>query len=156
MTTDLANEQKIEQMFLSEYERPIDPKGRITLPASHRDAMGTEGAILTRGLDRCLFLFTRSQFETWREKIRSLPVADEKSRMLRRHLFSGASDATPDAQGRITLPPFLRDYAGLDGVVIVAGVDTYIEIWNKERWAAMHSRFETSGDDAAWWNELGF
>ncbi len=153
--TDMSDPPELEQMFLGHYDRPIDPKGRITLPAAFRNALGREGAVLTRGLDRCLYLFPRRQFDIWRERIRSLPITDQRSRALRRHIFAEAADATPDGQGRILLPGYLRDYAGLQSTVVIAGNDTYIEIWDAGRWAEMRAQFMASGDDAAAWDALG-
>ncbi len=152
---DPLYQQEPERMFLGEYERGVDKKGRITLPATLRDALGSETAILTRGLDRCLFLFARSSFEVWRQKIRALPMTDRQSRNLRRHIFSGAADVKPDGQGRINLPPYLRDYAELTGSAIVAGNDTYVEIWDAQRWADMRMHFEASAADAEAWDALG-
>lgn len=150
-----SNEQKPERMFLGEYERGLDSKGRITLPAAFRDELGDTGAIITRGMDRCLFLFPRDFFETWRQKIKALPLADRHSRNLRRHIFSGASDIAPDGQGRINLPVWLRQYANLDGPVIVAGNDSYVEIWDAQRWSEMRMEFEDSAADTEAWAELG-
>ena len=142
-------------MFLGEFERSLDSKGRITLPAALREPLGDDGAILTRGLDRCLVLFPRGTFEGWREKIRALPMTERRSRDLRRHVFSGAAPADPDGQGRISLPPYLRDYAGIQDAVIVAGSDTYVEIWDAQQWQVTRTRFEDSGADAAAWETLG-
>lgn len=152
---EFPNAQELEQMFLGRYDRPLDNKGRITLPAPFRDALGNEKAVLTRGLDRCLFLVPAHQFEIWRQRVRELRLADQRARVLRRHLFSEADDGTPDAQGRITLAPYLREYAGIEGAVVVAGVDTHMEIWNAQRWAEMSAQAQASGDDAAWWDEVG-
>ena len=153
--SDPPNEQKYEHMFLGEYERGLDNKGRITLPAAYREALGDSPAYLTRGLDRCLVIFPQDHFEAWRQKIRALPMTDSRSRKLRRHIFSGASQVRPDGQGRISLPVYLRKYAGIDGRVIVAGNDNYIEIWDANLWAETRSEFEDSGDDVAAWDELG-
>jgi MraZ protein len=152
---DIPNPPELEQMFLGRYDRPIDPKGRITLPAAFREALGNDGAVLTRGLDRCLYLFPRRQFAIWRERIRGLPITDQRSRALRRHIFAEAADATPDGQGRILVPGYLRDYAGLQTDVVIAGNDTYVEIWDAGRWAEMSAQFMASGDDAAAWDALG-
>ncbi|NOX62509.1 MAG: division/cell wall cluster transcriptional repressor MraZ [Chloroflexi bacterium] len=149
------NEQKYEHMFLGEYERGLDKKGRITLPAVYREALGDQGAYVTRGLDRCLVIFPQDHFETWRQKIRALPMTDSRSRKLRRHIFSGAAEIRPDGQGRISLPVYLRQYADIRNRVIVAGNDNYIEIWDADRWAEARDEFEGSGDDIAAWDELG-
>jgi len=142
-------------MFLGRHERGLDSKGRLILPAAHRDALGDDSAIVTYGLDHCLFVFPSTQFEVWRQKIRDLPLTDPLGRLLRRHIFSAADEVTPDGQGRINLLPHLRTYAGLDGQVIIAGMDNYIEIWNAQRWAEMEAISTASGDNAAAWAALG-
>lgn len=152
---EFPNAQNLEQMFLGRYERPLDNKGRMTLPAPFRDALGTDKAFLTRGLDRCLFLVPARQFEVWRQRVRQLRLGDQRARGLRRHLFAEAGDGTPDAQGRITLFPYLRQYASIEESVVVIGVDTHIEIWNAQRWAEMSAQAEASGDNASWWDEVG-
>ncbi len=143
-------------MFLGQFERGIDKKGRITLPASYRETLQQEEAVITRGLDRCLFLFPRDQFEALREKIRQKGISDPRARKFRRHFFSGAVNVKPDSMGRINIPSYLRDYAGLTGDVIVAGNDTYVEIWDAQRWKEeQHSLYEEDGISAETWEELG-
>jgi MraZ protein len=149
---DLA---KIEQMFLGEYERTLDDKGRLILPATFRDALGSRGAVVTRGLDRCVVLFPSDHFLHWREKIENLPLTSGQGRILKRHFYSGAAVANADGQGRVSIPSFLREYAGLTGAVIVSGCNTYVEIWDVQQWNEQCTRFEESGDDAAAWDALG-
>jgi len=142
-------------MFFGEYERGLDSKGRITLPAPIRETLGDEEAILTRGLDKCLFLFPKSQFEELRAKIRNIGLASREARNFRRHVFSGAAPVKPNGMGRINLPPYLREYAGLTGGVIVAGIDTYVEIWDAERWQEQRARFEEDAISVESWENLG-
>ncbi len=149
---DLA---KIEQMFLGEYERTLDDKGRLILPAAFRDALGSRGAIITRGLDRCVVLFPSDHFLQWREKIENLPLSSGQGRILKRHFYSGAAPANADGQGRISIPSFLREYASLTGAAVVSGCNTYIEIWDVQHWNEQRARFEESGDDAKAWDALG-
>ncbi|MCO6451014.1 MAG: division/cell wall cluster transcriptional repressor MraZ [Caldilineales bacterium] len=153
--TELPYEQKSEQMFLGQYERGLDPKGRITLPANYRELLGDRGAFVTRGLDRCLVIFPREDFEAWRRRIRELPMTSRRGRDLRRHIFSGAAEIIPDGQGRINLPQHLRAYASIESDVIVAGSDNYIEIWDARLWDEARTSFEASGDDVAAWETLG-
>ncbi len=149
---DLA---KIEQMFLGEHDRTLDDKGRLILPAPFRDALGNRGAVITRGLDRCVVLFPSDHFLQWRDKIEHLPLTSGQGRALKRHFYSGAAVANTDGQGRVSIPPFLREYAGLSGAVVVSGCSTYIEIWDAKQWSEQRARFEESGDDVAAWDALG-
>lgn len=149
------NEANPPRMFYGEYERGLDSKGRITLPAQIREALGDEDAILTRGLDKCLFLFPRSQFEELREKIRTIGLASREARNFRRHVFSGAAPIKPNGVGRINLPSYLRDFADLTDSVIVAGIDTYVEIWDAKRWQEQLAQFEEDAVNMESWKHLG-
>ncbi len=150
------NPPVFDRMFLGEFARGIDKKGRLTLPASFRETLGDEEAVITRGLDQCLFLFPKSQFKMLREKIRQTGITSREARKLRRLFFSGAGVVKPDGMGRINLPPYLREYAGLSGDVIIAGVDTYVEIWDAKRWEEeQRPQFEEGGISAESWENLG-
>lgn len=149
------DQKDFDRMFYGEYERGLDKKGRITLPASIRETLRDEEAILTRGLDQCLFLFPKSQFESLREKIRTTGIASREARNFRRHFFSGAAPVKPDGMGRINLPPYLREYAELTGAVVVAGIDTYVEIWDAERWQKQRRQFEKDAVSVESWEDLG-
>ncbi len=120
-------------MFLGRYEHIIDSKGRLTIPAKFRNDLAS-GTVVTRGIDRCLFLFPTSEFEALAARIRELPITQEQTREFRRQMFADASAEFPDKQGRIILPPYLREYAGIDNQVIIIGLDTYIEIWPAGDW----------------------
>ena len=140
-------------MFLGEFTHTIDDKGRLTIPAKFRGELA-EGLVVTRGFDQNLMLFT---MEGWRElagKIAERPLADEDVRAFRRRVFSGAIDLEPDRQGRILLPPYLREFAAIDGDVIIAGMYNYVELWNPEAWQAVRSVVDDSSD-AARWGDLG-
>jgi MraZ protein len=121
-------------MFLGEYSHTLDEKGRLTLPARFREQF-SQGAVVTRGLDGCLFIFT---YETWKKftEILSekLPFTMKSARDFSRFFFAGAQDVVPDRQGRILIPPFLRDYAGLQEDVTIIGANTRLELWNPDRW----------------------
>ena len=146
---------KKERMFLGEHERSLDDKGRITLPAAYREILGNDGGIITRGLDRCIFLFPGVELERWTDKISKAPHSEEQAREFRRFIFSGANEAVPDGQGRIIIPLNLRQYAGLKRDVVVAGSANYAEIWDAEAWKEKRVRMEANGDNAAAWRALG-
>lgn len=118
-------------MLIGEYAHSLDAKGRVNFPAKMRDHLG-DRFILTKGLDNCLFVYSLEEWAKLEEKIQSLPIS--KGRTLQRFLFSGAVDVELDKQGRIVIPPNLRDYAGLTRDVMVIGASTRAEIWDKDNW----------------------
>ena len=121
-------------MFLGEYTHSLDDKGRLTLPAKFRDQLA-QGIVVTRGLDGCLFVFT---FEDWKQFTadlrEQLPFTQKSARDFSRFFFSGAADIIPDRQGRVLIPPFLRQYAGLESEVMIVGANSRLELWDTERW----------------------
>lgn len=141
-------------MFLGEYLHTIDDKGRLTLPAKFRAELAT-GVVVTRGIDKCLFAFPMAEWEKLAERVSNLPLTEAQAREFRRLLFSGANDAELDKQGRVLLPQYLREYAGLDGNVIVAGLNTHMEIWAPEAWNAIRNNFEAEASNAEYWTQLG-
>ncbi len=135
-------------MFLGRYEHTIDAKGRLTIPAKFRSELAS-GTVVTKGIDRCLFIFPMAEFEALAGRIRELPITQEQAREFRRQMFADASADIPDKQGRIIVPPYLREYAGIDDQVIVIGLDTYIEVWPAKEW---HNR---ATPDDQHWEQLG-
>jgi MraZ protein len=123
-----------EHMFLGEYTHNLDDKGRLTIPSKHRRELAT-GLVVTRGMDRCLFLFPMAEWEKLAEPINRRSITDRDTRDFRRLMFSGASDIIPDKLGRILIPPYLREYAGLGNEVVIVGLYTHLEIWNPQTWA---------------------
>lgn len=130
-------------MFMGEYQHTLDSKGRIIVPAKFRDALGSQ-CVVTRGLDQCLFLYSQSEWSVMEEKLRQLPLTQRDARAFVRFFFSGATDLEFDKQGRIVLPAPLRDYAELTKEVVVIGVSTRVELWDKEVWERYVSGAESS------------
>lgn len=120
-------------MFLGEFRHNIDIKGRLAIPARFRSEL-EEGLVVTRGLDPCLHIYPQSEWLPLAERLSSLPVSEPAVRALRRSFFASAYACEMDKQGRILIPASLREYAGLDGEVAVAGLNNYIEVWSVERW----------------------
>jgi MraZ protein len=120
-------------VFLGTHFPKLDAKGRIILPARFREGL-TEGLVLTKGQDRCLVLWPRAEFDAYAEGLRATPIANSRARALNRVFFSSAFDESLDSQGRLTVPPVLREYAGLDRELTVVGADTRIEIWSSQAW----------------------
>ncbi len=141
-------------MFLGEFVHTIDDKGRLVIPAKFRNALAS-GLVITRGMDRCLVIYPMDTWQAYRERISALPTTDLSARDLRRLVFGSAADITPDSQGRFVIPPSLREYAGLDGQVVIVGCDTYIELWHPEEWAKVQSRMTQNDENAARWAALG-
>ena len=120
-------------MFLGTYEPKLDDKGRVILPARFREDM-EGGIVLTRGQEHCIYAFPAQDFEQMTVELRRAPLSSKQARDYVRVLLSGAYKEVPDKQGRITLPPDLRKYAGLDRELTVIGAGSRAEIWNSQAW----------------------
>ncbi len=140
-------------MFLGEYTHTIDSKGRLTIPARYRGDLAA-GLVVTRGFDQNLILFPLEGWQNLAKRITERPLADDDMRSFRRRVFSGAVDLEPDRQGRILLPPYLRDFAAITTDVVIAGMFDYLELWSAEAWVTVRESIEASGD-ADRWMDLG-
>lgn len=120
-------------MFLGTYSPRLDDKGRLILPAKFRDEL-SDGLVLTRGQERCLYVFSEEEFARVHENMRQAPISSKQARDYIRVFLSGASDEVPDKQGRVTIPTSLREYAGLDRELAVIGAGTRAEIWDAQAW----------------------
>jgi MraZ protein len=140
-------------MFLGEYTHTIDSKGRLTIPAKFRGLLAA-GVVVTRGFDQNLMAFTAEGWQELAERVSKLPLADPNAREFRRRVFSGAVDLVPDRQGRILLPPYLREFAAIDTEVVITGNFTYAEIWSSDLWRPMREAIEEQ-PDADRWQALG-
>ena len=120
-------------MFFGTYTPRLDDKGRIFLPAKFRDELA-EGLVVTRGQERCLYVWSLEEFGKLTERLREVPVTNKSARDYMRMFFAGASDETPDKQGRVTVPPPLRDYAGLTRECVVIGAGSRVEVWDAQSW----------------------
>jgi len=133
----------------------LDEKGRLSMPAKFRARLA-EGFVVTRGFEQCLTIFPMPEWQTLADNLARFPVTDQKARSLRRVLFAQAADTELDRQGRMLIPEYLREAAGLGADVIVAGMDGYIEIWDVERWREMErSNAENANDIAQSLADLG-
>lgn len=140
-------------MFLGEFTHTIDDKGRLTIPARFRGELAA-GLVVTRGFDRNLMIFTLMEWQELAQKISDRPLSDESVRAFRRRVFSGAVDLTPDKQGRIVLPPYLREFAGIGDEVVIAGMFNYVELWSVDGWQTVRESIEDN-NDASRWEDLG-
>jgi len=120
-------------MFIGEYQHTIDPKGRMAIPAKFRSVL-KKGAIVTRGLDGCLFIYTGVEWGLLVKKLSQLPISQQKSRAFARLMLAGAMDVSVDSQGRILIPEYLRSYAQLKKNTVVAGLYNRLEVWDTVAW----------------------
>jgi len=138
-------------MFIGEYSHNMDDKGRLAIPAKFRFAISS-GAVVTRGLENCLFLYTREEWEKLAAKLAAQSYASPFARMM----LAGAMDVEFDKQGRVVLPEYLRKHAGLGKEIVVAGLYNRLEIWDKEKWEKYKSGNEKSvGNIAEKLSEFG-
>ena len=124
--------------FMGTYTPKLDEKGRLFLPAKFRDALA-EGLVITQGQDNCLTVWPEQTFMAEAARAQATPMTNKDARDYRRVLFAGAEQGTPDKQGRIGIPTFLRASAGLERDVVVVGVGDRVEIWSPARWEASAS-----------------
>ncbi len=120
-------------MFMGEFTHAIDDKGRLTIPAKFREELAY-GAVITRGYDKYLLLYTADAFKRITARAEALSPTDPAHRALLRLTFSGASEAVPDRQGRILVPPYLREYAGISDECVIVGIGNSIEVWSRDGW----------------------
>lgn len=130
-------------MFLGTHSPRLDEKGRLILPAKFRDEL-SGGLVLTRGQERCIYVFSQQEFGRVHEQLRDAPISSRQSRDYIRVFLSGASDEVPDKQGRVTIPPILRTYAGLDRELAVIGAGNRAEIWDATAWNTYLEEKETA------------
>jgi len=129
-------------MFFGEYGHTVDDKGRITIPSRLRPALAA-GLVITRGFERCLYIYPIARWEELAQKIRQFPIlSDDEVGDFVRFLFAKAIDYIPDKQGRVLIPTNLREYAHLDTEVIVAGVMDHLEVWNPEAYRQKNATME--------------
>ncbi len=135
-------------MLIGEYIHTIDEKNRLSFPMRFRKEMGKK-VVVTRGLDRCLFVFTEKEWKSIAEKLASSSMLQSDARSFNRYLLGGAVEVGVDSAGRILLPDFLKDRAGLSGKVAVVGVHTRVELWDETVWKTYKQKVEKDADSLA-------
>jgi MraZ protein len=136
-------------MLVGEYEHTIDDKNRLTLPAKFRQAF-VEGLVLSRGIERCLYAYPRSEWEaSVQSRLGELDLLSKEGRLMQRYFFAGAAEAEADKQGRVMVPSSLGAYAGLGREVVVAGIHDHLEIWDRAAWREHLDEIEGSAEDVA-------
>ncbi len=138
----------VKGMFIGEYTHTLDDKKRLSLPAKFRKDLGKDG-VITRGLDRCLFIFSGNSWRNITTKMSSLSVGAVDGRGFTRFLLAGATEAQIDSAGRVLIPEYLKEFAGLKTKVVVAGVGDRVEVWDHGRWDTYKKSMEKQGDEMA-------
>lgn len=134
-------------MFYGEYIHTIDRKGRLILPARFRDVCkenGIDKFFITRGLDKCIFMFSAEEWRVQEQKFKNMPFTKQESRSFNRLFFSGAADVVPDKQGRFIVPQYLKDFASIKRETIVIGISNRIEIWDSKLWKEFYTNSNES------------
>lgn len=135
-------------MFIGEFQHTLDDKGRLAIPVKFRIDLAA-GAVVTRGLDRSLFLYPKAEWQKLAEKIAALPLGQADTRAFARLMLAGAMNVEVDKSGRVTIPEYLREYASLSKDVVVTGLYDRLEIWDKEAWKIYSIKTEGESNDIA-------
>lgn len=138
----------ITLMFIGEYRHNIDSKGRLAVPAKFRKML-EEGAVVTKGLDNCLFLYSQEEWKKMAKKFSELPISQAKARAFARHMLAGAMEVKFDSQGRVNIPDYLVTFANLQKKTIIAGVFDRLEIWNEDEWQKYKAGTEAESSEIA-------
>ncbi len=142
-------------MFIGEYYHSIDTKKRLAVPAKFRNQLGKK-AVLTRGLDNCLYLYPMEEWKKLAEKLANLPISSSDSRAFARLMLAGAMDVSLDRLGRVLLPDYLKTYAQLNKRAVITGLYNRIEIWDEVKWESYKKKTTGRAEDIAEkMNELG-
>lgn len=141
-------------MLIGEFSHGMDKKNRIIIPSKLREGLG-EQFIMTKGLDSCLYIYPKNEWQIFEQKLKSLPLTDKNVRSFVRFFFSGANEMEPDKMGRVLIPQSLLSYAGIDGEVVSVGMMDRVEVWSKAKWEAYNESEMDMDAIAEKMNELG-
>ena len=139
-------------MFYGEHRHSIDRKGRLILPANFREVSkknGIEKFFVTRGLDKCIFMFSDEEWRNQEQKFKNMSFTKQESRSFNRMFFSGAVQTIPDRQGRFLIPQYLKDFASIGRDVVIIGVSNRLEIWNESTWKEFYTNSSNSFEQTA-------
>jgi MraZ protein len=135
-------------MFIGEYNHSVDTKKRLALPSKFRSELG-KTVVVTRGLDKCLFVYPLEVWKELAQKLGTMPIGESATRSFVRLMLAGASDIQTDGQGRVLIPDYLKMYAGIDKDVVVAGLYNRLEIWDQDKWQEYKLKAEEDTDEIA-------
>lgn len=129
---------------MSEYNHTVDAKGRMIVPNKFRDDLGVS-FVVTRGIEHCLYVYAKSEWQAVVDRINSMPRTSSDARQFARHMLGGATEVEPDGQGRILIPQYLREYAGIAKEAVLVGMGNYIEVWGKEKYTETTDNVDIEG-----------
>jgi len=135
-------------MLIGEHLHTLDPKKRVSLPSKFRKELG-KTVVITRGLDHCLFIYSTKEWKSFTEKLSTLSMGQADSRAFNRFLLGGAVEIDIDANGRVLIPDFLKEFASLDTRVVIAGMHNRVEVWDENRWKDYTGEIEGKADALA-------
>ncbi len=135
-------------MFIGEYQHSLDEKNRLSIPVKFRSSL-SDGCVITRGLDKCLWIFTKVKWQEFAEKISELPITQKNARSFSRLMLAGAIECEMDKSGRVLVPRYLLDYAGIKSKVAINGLYDRIEIWPELSWQEFKKDMENNSEDIA-------
>lgn len=135
-------------MFMGSYNNSIDAKSRMIIPSKYRDELGLK-CVITRGIDKCLYIYPIPEWEAFSEQLSKLPKADPKARNFVRHFYGNAEECEIDRQGRVTVPAALRDYGQIEKELVTIGNGEKIEVWSRNVWDEDMQEAKLNGDDIA-------
>ena len=138
----------VKHLLIGEYTHSIDTKGRLIMPAKLKDDIG-ENFVITKGLDGCLFVYSKAEWKNFEEKLRTFPLTNKDARALVRFFLAGAMECEIDKQGRFLISSNLREFASLQKEVVIIGVLDKIEIWSKDKWLEYSKRENMAADEIA-------
>ena len=138
----------MDNSFIGEYNHSLDSKGRLAIPAKFRSSL-KKGAVVTKGLDGCLFMYTEKEWNKWVAKLSEMSTSQGKSRAFARLMLAGAMPVRIDVQGRINLPKYLIDFAKLKNNVVIAGLMNRLEIWDEKTWDKYKKQTEPESEKIA-------
>lgn len=141
-------------MFIGQFQHSLDQKGRLIIPSKFREKLG-QSFVLTKGLDGCLFVYPRDEWTVLEQKLKTLPFTQKDARAFIRFFFAGAVETDMDKQGRILIPPQLREHAHIEKDVVIIGVSNRVEIWSQEQWEVYSVKAAQSYEDIAETLDLG-
>ena len=135
-------------VMMGEFSHSLDDKGRITIPARLREDLDAH-FVMTKGLDGCLFLYPMGEWHKLEERLKALPLTNANARAFQRLFLAGAQDVEMDRQSRVTIPPRLREFAGVNKDVVLVGVSNRVELWSQENWQTYQTKAQAGYEDVA-------